>query len=103
MLAKIRPVALKSLGISQHHLGKHAVTACYFEHSRREFEDLLDRQQSHLSVMRSARDSNVGYHLALQYIKLGEYETELRLFLKCIKTDRIFAERSSMLWLRMSA
>lgn len=102
MLAKVRPVALNSLGILHHRLGKHAAAACYFEHSRREFEALFDRQQSHLSVMSSVRDSHVAYNLALQYIKLGEYDTALKLLSKCVKADLVFAERNSILWLRMA-
>lgn len=102
MLAKVRPVALNSLGILHHRLGKHAVAACYFEHSRREFEALFDQQQCHLSVMSSVRDSHVSYNLALQYIKLGEYDTALKLFSNCVKADPVFAERNSILWLRMA-
>lgn len=40
-LSKVRPLALNSLGVLHHRLGRHALALCYFQRARRAFDDLL--------------------------------------------------------------
>lgn len=104
MLPKIRPLALNSLGVLHHRLGRHALAACYFEHSRRAFTDLFTSQDSgfQLSVLSAVKDTHVAYNLALQYMKTGQFETALQLFTTCAHTDSALANRSPLLWIRMA-
>lgn len=109
VLQKVRPLVLNSLGILHHRLGRHALAACYFEHSRQSF-DRLSRQTSQdssadsvqLTIHTSAKDAEVSFNLALQYMKLGDYARALDLFTICAKNDRTYANESPLLWLRMA-
>lgn len=105
MLPKVRPLALNSLGVLHHRLGRHALAACYFEQSRRAFTELFapSKESSfHLSIFSAVKDTHVAYNLALQYMKTGQYSTALQLLTTCAHADTVFASRSAMLWIRMA-
>lgn len=109
MLSKVRPLALNSLGVLHHRLGRHALAACYFEHSRRSFTQLFrppdavnTEKHVYLSVFNAVKDTHVAYNLALQYMKFGDYSRALDLFNACARTDHFLASHSPRLWVRMA-
>lgn len=105
MLPKVRPLALNSLGVLHHRLGRHSLAACYFEHSRRAFTGLFDPSQENsfqLSVLSTAKDTHVAYNLALQYMNNGQFSTALKLLTTCARADTVLAKRSPLLWIRIA-
>lgn len=106
---KVRPLALNSLGVLHHRLGRHALAACYFEHSRQAFHQLFKEDAASssprsvgLNVLSSAKDAHVSFNLALQYMKLSDYSRALDLFTICVRHDTTFAKDSALLWIRMA-
>lgn len=113
IIEKIRPLALNSLGVLHHKLGRHALAACYFEHARKAFIALFESEKKEttgdpkeaevtVSVLSSAKDSHVSYNLALQYMKLGDYARALGLFTIAARRDFTLASESALLWIRMA-
>lgn len=112
LMNKVRPLALNSLGVLHHRLGRHALAACYFEQSRRCFLDLFsentDTEKEEkksavtLNLLTFAKDSHVCYNLALQYMKLSDYSRALDLFTICARRDPLLATESAILWIRMA-
>lgn len=109
VVSKFRPLALNSLGVLHHRLGRHALAACYFEHSRQAFDHLFREASVEVSpvpinftILRSAKDSHVSFNLALQYMKLSDYARALDLFTICARNDPTYANDSALLWIRMA-
>lgn len=109
MAKKVRPLILNTLGVLHHRLGRHALAACYFEHSRKAFDTMTESEDSSsdsslllLNVLDDAKDTRVSYNLALQYMRLGDYGRALDLFGICASKDPTFAKDSAFLWLRMA-
>ena len=114
IMKKIRPLALNSLGVLHHKLGRHALAACYFEHARKAFvalfeaetkdgvDDTKEQPEVNVSILSSAKDSHVSYNLALQYMKLGDYARALGLLTIAARRDFTLASESPMLWIRMA-
>lgn len=100
-MKKVMPLALNSLGVLHHRLGRHALAACYFEEARRAFAELFG-ESGGVAALSGVRDSNVCYNLALQYIKLGDYGRALELLSVAARKDATLAESSALLWIRMA-
>lgn len=113
IMKKIRPLALNSLGVLHHKLGRHALAACYFEHARKAFVQLFEQETKedmanakepavNVAILSSVKDSHVCYNLALQYMKLGDYMRALELFTISARKDSTLATESALLWIRMA-
>lgn len=101
IMRKVRPLALNSLGVLHHRLGRHALAACYFEEARRAFADLFG-DAAGVATMSAVQDSHVCYNLALQYMKLGDFGRALELFSISARKDPTMAESDPLLWIRMA-
>lgn len=99
---KIKPLALNSLGVLHHRLGRHALAACYFEEARRAFSALFEIDGTGVGGMALMKDASVCYNLGLQYMKLGEFSRALDLFSVCARKDSAMAEGNVLLWIRMA-
>lgn len=114
IMRKVRPLALNSLGVLHHRLGRHALAAGYFEHARRAFIQLFEEKSEsdkkedsdaapvNLAILNSVKDSHVSYNLALQYMKLSDYSRALKLFATCARKDTTLAADSALLWIRIA-
>lgn len=117
VMRKIRPLALNSLGVLHHRLGRHALSASYFELARTAFATLFgdmhtsdtggndaasaDSRDS-LSILWSTADSHVSYNLALQYMMLSKFRDALIMFSACARRDQVLSTHSAQLWIRMA-
>lgn len=101
VMKKVRPLALNSLGVLHHRLGRHALAACYFEEARRAFAELFGGAAG-VATMSGVQDSHVCYNLALQYMKLGDFGRALELFSISARKDPTMAESEPLLWIRMA-
>lgn len=113
---KLLPIALNSLGIMHHKLGKHALAANYFEQSRAlllsamkslseggaKWEGGEKDDDCKLSVTRAPHDTHVTYNLALQYMLLGQFREALGMFSACARADEVLAGSSPHIWIRMA-
>ncbi len=113
---KVLPIALNSLGVLHHRLGKHALAASYFEQSRRgllsAIESLSEGSEKWeggakdddciLSVTRMPHNTHVTYNLGLQYMLLGQFRQALAMFSTCARADEVLAASSPQLWIRMA-
>lgn len=112
--SKVLPIALNSLGVLHHRLGKHALAIHYFEQARDAFLNAVQRNSEagqgweggdkdvELSVSKSPHDTHVTYNLGLQYLKLEKYRDALAMFSTCARADQVLAAKSPHLWIRMA-
>lgn len=113
---KVLPIALNSLGVLHHRLGKHALAVHYFEQARKAFLKALETNteagqgweggskddDAVLSVSHAPQDTHVTYNLGLQYLQLEKYREALAMFSICARVDEVLASNSPHLWIRMA-